>query len=794
MIKRWRAWRVRRVGLAGRWWLRFFVWSLLALALVWLLLMQVVPRFLSLPDGLSQRPPTGLQVLDREGHVLRRLLDGDLRADAPADFEEIPSVLVQATLAAEDARFFSHHGIDTIGLLRAVSEALRHGHFVSGASTITQQTAKLYSPPRPRTLRTKAIEILLARRIELSMDKPSILAAYLNRLPYGNQFTGPRAAARGYFGKPLSDLSVGEAALLAGLPNKPSRYNPWRNYEGAMRRQKWILRRMAKEGYLSETDLAAALTNEPKLIKGGVHTWHAPHFAQMLLEREPEAIAAAREAGTPLRTTLDLALQHFVESSIATELSRLTHLTKEEAGLQAAVVVLENQTGEILALSGSRSFFQAPAGQINGTWRPRSAGSTLKPFTYVLALQNGANPATVLADTPIEYITPTGVYQPVNFDRRFHGPVSLRYALANSLNVPAVKTLESLGGVERLYSCLVDDLHFTSLAPKATEYGLGLTIGNAEVRLLELANGFASLARMGVWKPYRFLPSSPAEDEDHRVFSSDACWLIADILSDEAARAPSFGTQSPLNLPFQAAVKTGTSTDFRDSWAVGYTPDYTVGVWVGRFDNKPLRQVTGAIGAGPIYHAVMEHLYRQREATWYPAPTGLVEATVDKFSGKRVSKELAEQLHLLENRLTKQRFLPTRVPPSAEANDYDEQGRTRLPIAYSNWWRAKDNPLQKETFLETIAEDEAPRPFRIISPLDGTLAYLDPDLPKDGSRFPLRIAGTGKEEIAWHSPTLSIETTKDEVWLILQPGEHEVTATDKKTGRSVQSHIRVEAL
>lgn len=760
-----------------------------------LALLYLVPWFFPLPPELAERRPTGLVIVDREDRVVRRLLDGDLRADPPATYAEFPQSLVKATLAAEDARFFSHNGIDFLGVARAVRDALLHRRFVSGASTITQQTVKLYSPPRRRDFRAKLVETFTARRLEMTADKETILADYLNRLPYGNQFTGARAAARGYFGKPLSDLSLAEATLLAGLPNKPTRLNPWKNLDGARRRQLWILARMREERFISEAEFAAALIEEPRLLGGPAQAFHAPHFTDLLLEREAEAVAAAKAEGKPIRTTLDLGLQHFVESTVSAELSRLAHQAQEANDLQAAVVVIENATGAILALSGSRSYFGSAAGQINGAWRPRSAGSALKPFTYALALAGGHDAATLLADTPIEYITPTGAYQPVNFDRRFQGPVSLRHALANSLNVPAVKLLDAIGGPERLHACLAEDLAFTSLAPTATEYGLGLTLGNAEVRLLELTNGYAALARLGEWRPVRFLGSSnplASESEESlvRVFEADAAWLVADILSDERARAAAFGLHSPLNLPFRAAVKTGTSTDFRDSWTVGYTPDHTVGVWVGRFNNRPLKQISGALGAAPIFHRVLAHLHRDLEPRWFETPAGAVRAKVDRLNGKRPPADLA----LPESRLREEWFLKGRLPSPASKSDYDDAGRTRLPLAYASWWRGEGNPLKRVAFLEALAASAPAPDFRIVSPLEGTVAFIDPDLPASGARFLLKIAGSGLEEIEWKSASLSVENENGESWLVLQPGEHEIEACDRRTGRTVRSVLRVEAL
>jgi len=438
---------------------------------------------------------------------------------------------------------------------------------------------------------------------------------------------------------------------------------------------------------------------------------------------------------------------------------------------------------------------------MNGAWQPRSAGSTLKPFTYLLALDRGKTAASILADTPIEYVTSTGAYQPVNFDRRFQGPVSVRHALANSLNVPAVKLLDEIGGPARLHECLTKDLHFTSLDPAATQYGLGLTLGNAEVRLLELTNGYATLARLGRYRPYTFLlPADRVEsstqegqvgnESPDRVFDADSAWLIADILSDERARAVAFGLNSPLNLPFRVAVKTGTSTDFRDSWTVGYTPDFTVGVWVGRFNNRPLNRVSGAMGAAPIFHQVMVRLYRDREPQWFKAPDSVVKLTVDRFSGKQVPSGIT----LPDTRLRQEWFVNGRLPALASAKDYDATGRTLLPLTYSNWWRSDANQLQVEAALEALAESAPLPPFRIVSPLEGTVAFIDPDLPGNGARFPLKIAGSGREEIEWSSESLPVESDGAESWLILKPGEHEVLALDRKSGREAKTRLTVQAL
>jgi len=773
-------------------------------------LYYVVPLFFPVPSGIEgiagEAAPSGLRYLDREGRPVRHLLDGDLRADQPARFEEFPEVLVAATLAAEDSRFFAHGGVDFRGTLRALRDAARQGRRVSGASTVTQQTVKLYSPPRPRNLRTKAVEIFTARKLEILLDKETILAAYLNRLPYGNQYTGARAAAQGYFGKPLADLSLAEAALLAGLPNRPSSLNPWRNPEGARQRQRWILQRLEDTGRIGSERRETALAEPLRFLPGPAQTFRAPHFVELLDRLEAEAVVRARDAGLPVRTTLDLELQEFVESVAQAELARVSHESGDRGELHAAVVVIENAGGEVLALTGSRSFRSREGGQINGAWTPRSAGSALKPFTYYLALARGHTAASVLADTPVEYVTSTGTYQPVNFDRRFHGPVTVRRALANSLNVPAVKLLDEIGGPRVLHRFLAEELGFTSLHRRPEEYGLGLTLGNAEVRLFELTRGYATLARLGVPAPVRLVRPEGPEDTSQPIGSGQGeesaaesrgaldpavAWLLADILSDDHARAETFGAHSPLNLPFRAAVKTGTSTDFRDSWTLGYTPDYTVGVWVGRFNNRPLNRLSGALGAAPIYHQVMLRLHRDTVPRWYQRPEGLVEAEVDVLNGRL----LPAGMELPPERTRRESFVNGALPPSASEGDYDAEGRTLLPMVYRAWWQQGGSERLSAGAALATERSQGRRPaFRIVSPLEGTRAFLDPDLPRTGARFPLEIAGSGEEEIEWSSPTLEILAEGGRRWAVLEEGEHVVTARDRRSGVEAVSRFTVERL
>ncbi|MEM7697530.1 MAG: penicillin-binding protein 1C [Verrucomicrobiota bacterium] len=760
---------------------------------LWGLGYYVAPWFVHLPRALDRDPEVGLLVTDRDGRPLRRYLAGDLRSHEPVDYADFPESLIQATLAAEDSRFFSHGGIDFIAIGRALVTSVGERRFVSGASTVTQQTIKLYRDPKPRSWRTKIYEMLAARKLEMCADKATILTAYLNRLPYGNQYSGAAAAAQGYLGKPVGDLSLAESALLAGLPNKPSRLNPWRNRAGAETRQRWVIDRIEAEQWATSTELSAARSAELNFLQGPGGAFHAPHALDWISIHRREALEEAASENRPLTTTIDLSLQQFVEATVGARLAQLRFEQGESSPLQAAVVVLDNQTREVLALTGSRSFREARSGQVNGAWSARSAGSTLKPFTYLLALESGHTAASVLPDTPIEYITATGSYRPFNFDRRFQGPVSLRYALANSLNVPAVKILDDIGGPGILAETLEDGLGFTSLNRSPSEYGLGLTLGNVEVRLLELTNAYATLAALGMHRPYRLVQSqadSPEEPNASRIFSESNSWLIADILSDAQARAASFGLDNALTLPFRVAAKTGTSTDFRDNWTVGFTPDHTVGVWVGRFDNRPVRDVTGALGAGPIFREIMLELYREHEPRWYQRPESIQSVETVPLLGLAASAES----RAFDVPTQAEWFAGASRPAPARSEHFTENGKPQLSLTYHHWWHSEHNHLRQRAEIAPVTLNDPKRGFRIVSPAAGTTAFLDPDLPWSGNRFPLAITGPGFESITWESDSLAIEVLGEQAFVILQAGEHLITATDPQSGISVTTEITVRAL
>ncbi len=733
--------------------------------------------FVPLPRGITEPPASGLEFLDRHGRTLRELRDGQEQFSRTAAEGEIPTVLMQATLAAEDQRFWSHNGVDWRATLRAAWQLVRNGRIVSGGSSITQQLVKL-AAPRPRTFRTKLIEAAQALRLEREWDKPRILAAYLNRLDYGNLRAGSDAAARHYFDKAPADLSAAEAAFLAGLPQAPSRLNPRARFAGAKRRQEWILGRMHALSWLTSEDYTRSLA-EPVQLAPPRREFAAPHFVDLLLERE------APDTSRPQRvtTTLDLELNRFVEQTLRSQLARL----REQQVGNGAAVVLDNRTGAVLALVGSEDYFAPAAGQVNGAWAPRSAGSTLKPFTYALAFERGATPASIVADVPCEFSTATGVFAPVNYDRHCHGPVRHRLALANSLNIPAVRVLDELGGAAVLHARL-RACGLTTLTQPAEHYGLGLTLGNAEVRLLELANAYACLARLGEWRPWRLLEGAGDYKSPTRVISREAAWLVADVLADNRARALAFGLETPLRFDFPVACKTGTSTDYRDNWAVGYTPEFTVAVWAGNFDGSPMRGVSGVTGAGPVLHTIFQNLRTRFGTTWFEPPTGWVQREVHPLTGKLVTEDARRSL-TKDFAAVREWFPPDRLPPVSSAADFDASGRVLLPSEYRAWFQSGDNGFGDRVALATRPQFTS---LRVLSPVPGTVFYLDPDLPDSARRIALHASGG--RECRWESESLTLDRATGLPQALLTEGRHRLTVHDLATGTRAETWVDVRKL
>jgi 1A family penicillin-binding protein len=634
-------------------WLRLCVWITLGLAAFFLGLLVFFPGFfLGLPTAQSIRKsalaPSSL-ILDRQGRLLYEIIDPHAGLHRPLELGEIPLALRQAIIATEDASFYRNPGVDLRAVARALWQNLRQREIVSGASTITQQLARnllMGADERAeRSWQRKAHESLLAYHITRTLSKDEILALYLNETYFGNMAYGVEAAARAYLGKPVAQLDLAESALLAGLPQSPADYNPLSNLPAAKERQQVVLALMVKAGYVTaqQAELAQA---EALHFAATPATIEAPHFCALVRDELTQRLGelAVRQGGLRIHTTLDLDLQRAAEAEVQRHLAQLNAPQPDMPGHNvhnAAVVVLDEHNGAVRVMVGSPDYFDSSIdGAVNAVLALRQPGSAIKPITYAAAFARGYAPATMIPDVRTSFLTREGTpYVPVNYDYRFHGPVLLRQALACSYNVVAVKLLDRIG--TDAMTAMARQLGITSL-DQAERQGLALTLGSCEVQLVQLTAAYGALANGG-WRvrPYSIdyiedrhghVVYRAASESPEKVLDERIAYLITDILADNQARVPTFGEGSVLDLPFPAAVKTGTTTEWRDNWTVGYTTELVTGVWVGNADNQPMLRASGVSGAAPIWNAVMRAAHRQAPQA-FRQPAGLVEVTVCAESG-----------------------------------------------------------------------------------------------------------------------------------------------------------------
>ncbi|MFZ0032377.1 MAG: penicillin-binding protein 1C [Candidatus Cybelea sp.] len=584
-------------------------------------------------DAAKLTPSQGsVTYTDRNGGVLGTVLGAGSSHAVNVPLAAVSPDFLNAIVAAEDARFWHHGAVDVPALVRAARDLAIYGEAKSGGSTIEMQLARLMDESSfdelrvPRDgissqIRAKISQICLAERIAMVSSKSAILEAYVNRVPMGGNVYGVEAAARTYFGEPASDLDLAQASLLAAIPNDPARLAPDSDWAALRERQRFILQRMAELGEIAPATARVAVAESLHVRRhesGIADAAHALFF-----------LAGRRQGSGRVRTTIDQSLQRFVQAQTQDVIGAL----QDYHVADGAALVVDNRSGNVLAYVGSPDYFSDEVlGRNDGVQALRQPGSSLKPFTYELALERGTiHSTTILSDAPAAYSIPSGkLYQPADYSGRFSGPVRVRYALANSLNTPAVQVLSSLG-----VGTLLDRLHalgFAHLDKPSSYYGLGLTLGSGEVSLWELVQAYATLARGGDFVPLTLVAR---DTPPPKTIGQTAQWqLVADMLADPHARAKSFGVGSVLQMPFPAAVKTGTSSDFRDTWTVGFTRDYTVGAWVGNFDGSTMHGVSGVTGAGPLWNRIMLHLYeRKDDPPPLPSPRGFVRTAICATTG-----------------------------------------------------------------------------------------------------------------------------------------------------------------
>ena len=599
----------------------------------------------------SRKLPSPNTLISRDMELSTKIYDrnGELLYDVHGEkdrsliqLEDVPLYVRQATIAMEDQNFYRHKGFDFTGILRSIRTIVTGRGLVSG-STLTQQLVKNALLTSEKTLPRKVKELILAIQIERRYSKDEILQMYLNEIPYGGQAWGIEAAAQMFFGKKASELTLAEAALLAGLPQATTRYSPRNDPEAAKWRQQQVLRRMVEDGYITkeEADTAAGVELELKPLGANIRAAHFVMYVRQILE-ERYGTAMVEEGGLKVTSSLDIEMQEQAEHIVYEEVNKAKGLLVGNG----ALVAMDPKTGQILAMVGSKDYFDASTdGNVNVTLRERQPGSSIKPVNYVTAFKQGYTPASVVMDVPTTFPGGEGLpdYAPVNYDGKFRGPIQFRYALGNSINVAAVKVLKLVG-----VPAMLDTAHAMGITTlnEPERYGLSLTLGGGEVKLLDMATVYSTFATGGVRRdPVAILK---VEDKDghvleewhptegSRVLSQEHAYLISDILADNGARWDAFGEWSPLRIAnYQVAVKTGTTDDKRDNWTIGYTPSLTIGVWVGNNDNSPMHPQlsSGITGAAPIWNRAMQTFLPLMPKEDFVRPEGIVEAEVDKLSG-----------------------------------------------------------------------------------------------------------------------------------------------------------------
>lgn len=584
------------------------------------------------PSLIINNKNTGTTILDRNGQVLYQTYGAPNRQTLTT--AQTPQVLKNATLAAEDPDFYNHPAISWRGSARAIyQDILTHGK-AQGGSTITQQLVKssLLTPQKSYVRKYK--EIVLATALEHKYSKDQVLEMYLNQIYYGQGANGAAAAAEVYFHEPVSQLTIAQAAMIAGLPLGPSRFDPTFDHAAALERRDFVIGQMEAHGFITPAQADAAKA-EPLVAYQQNAQINAPHFVFYVLDqlRQQYGDDLVEHGGITVTTTLDLNKQHIAEDVASAQIARLGHNHVTNAGL----VSLNPKNGEILTMLGSVDYNQPDWGQVNVTESQLQPGSSFKPIAYVTAFQKGWSGATMIDDKPICFPSGSGApYCPVNYDGKFRGPVTLRRALQNSLNVPAVQVLQ-FAGIDNTIN-MAHNLGITSLN-ETNRYGLSLVLGGGEVSPLDMATAYATFANSGVKHEPRSIlkvldrtgkditkPDSLSSGE--AVLDPRLAYMVTNILSDNPARAEEFGPNSPLKLSRPAAAKTGTTNDFRDNWTIGYTPSLVTAVWVGNNDHSPMNGVNGITGAAPIWHDYMEQALTGTAIEQFIQPTGLITAKV----------------------------------------------------------------------------------------------------------------------------------------------------------------------
>jgi penicillin-binding protein 1C len=706
-------------------WISFLLTA--AAVLTWYTWVDLQP----LPNTIGPllAPIQKVQMLDRYDTPLSITFQNPWNVHHHVPLHAIPTVLQQTFILAEDQRFYQHRGVDWLARVQALVQNLRARRGARGASTITEQVVRLLHP-RPRTLWSRWLETFEAVRLEQRFSKGEILAFYLNQVPYARQRRGVVQAAHDYFDRDLDTLNVKEMLALAVLVRAPSRFDLRRNPERLEPSLVRLAQRMHAAQLLSGEEYTRLLEEKLVLARPALSV-QADHFLRYVtgLAIPPHLLRHGR-----LHTTLDASLQGVVQAILDSRLHdlRASHVAN------AAALVVDHQTNQVLA------WVNAGDSQIDAITTPRQPGSTLKPFLYALALEQGWTAATLIDDAPLAQAIGTGLHTYHNYSGQHYGPLRLREALGNSLNIPAVQTL-GMVGTRTFLECL-HHLGFTSLRQSPDHYSDGLALGNGEVTLFELVQAYAALARHGIFRPLALTPNLASPELPRRVYRAEVSSLIANILADPQARRLEFGNGNLLRFPVETAVKTGTSTDYRDAWTLGFSHRYTVGVWMGNVDGQPMQDITGSIGPALALRAIFAELNRYTTSHPLYLSPALTSVTICRLSGQRATPNCPPM---------QEWFLPSTAP-------------MHLCVLHQPVPPSMPEPVPP------------PAPVQLLQPTPGLQLAMDPRLPDAREAFPFILpTHIQPQQTRWIVDGQQVgETGADEHQLLwpLARGEHTVQA------------------
>lgn len=741
----------------------------------WLFILALIFSFLILylawpyPGDYLTRRYSSIQILDMRGEVLMELTPGHSGYSMPLMLSEYPRQFVDLLLYSEDRNFFIHPGVSLRALGRAWLQNRQEGRVISGGSTITQQLVKSLAGVSRNNLFSKILEIFRAIRLDLHFSKQDILEAYLNTVFLGHRIQGFNQAAWTYFGKYIPALNELEMAALIRLLRAPTALDIYQNTLHLEQAARDLLQRAHAEGVIASERWI--LSQEDRLeVQPPQSRVTAPHFCLWVLEQ-----ARKISRGQPLSriyTTLDADLYR----SVLRIARQRIYSLRDRLASQASVLLLENASGEVRVMLGSVDW-DSDDGQINGVTMLRQPGSTMKAFTYALALEKAEyHPASILPDIPTDFPAMVGKYRPSNFDNRFHGPVRLAQALGSSYNIPAVYLLSQVG--LREYYAKLRELGFDSLRRGPSFYGLGLTLGNADISLLELTRAYMSLARGGEWLDITAIRSIETADgrtllpppaTRRQVFLPGTAVLLFDILQDYRYKTPAFGANSPLNLPWPVAVKTGTSKDFRDNTLVGMTGKYTIGLWSGNFSGQAMLDLPSASGTGLIFKDILIEMYNRGDSHDSPY-SGQIQrletVRICSLSGMSAGPGCpAEAMH----------FLPGTAP--VESCSWHTSAGIILPPRYHEWARLNLPAAQ------LALNEEFQTPLQIIHPRPGDIYQIDPHIPEANQAIRLEALSPEQEPL-WFLDGQELGKGRTLMWM-LRPGTHELEVRTSQHRASV---------